>query len=415
MQDVVVTGLGIVSPIGNGVEPFWEGLLSGRSGAAPITSFDASEFPVRFACEVKDFEPRVYMEPREALLCDRFAQMGFAAVTQAWQGAGLDELPVEPHRAGIIIGTGMGATETFEREHKTLLERGPGRVSPVAVTKVMLNAPVSLAAIRYGITGLTWAISSACATGGHAIGEAAIAIQSGRIDLAIAGATESAMSPLWLSVMAKIGALSRRNDEPQRASRPFDAERDGFVGGEGAGAFVLERRDLAEKRGARILAEVVGFGTTNDAFHLVQPDADGTGAAQAMTDALQDARINPQDVDYINAHGTSTPLNDRIETIAIKSVMGPEAKRIPISATKSQIGHLSAAAGAVEAAVAVLAIDRNIIPGTINLDNPDPECDLDYVPDGPRETGVDIAITNSFGLGGHNSCLVFKGVSSSKR
>lgn len=408
MTQVVVTGLGAVTPIGSGTEQFWDGLLTGRSGAGPITQFDAESLPVRIASEVTDFDPANYVDPREVGRTDRFTQMAVAAATLAIEGGGDFDFEKTGDRVGVIIGSGIGGIGTIEREHAALMKGGPRRVSPFMVPRLMPNAAAAAVAMKFKLFGPNYAPTSACATGAHAIGEAYRNLQAGSADMMIAGGTEAALTPLSVSAFARMGALSRRNDDPEAASRPFEKNRDGFVFGEGAGALILETREHAEKRGAPILAEVAGYGASADAFHVTQPDPEGAGAALAMRAALKDARANPDEVDYINAHGTSTPYNDRVETVAIKSAFGVEAKRIPVSSTKSQTGHLLGAAGAIEAIVSVLAVARNLIPGTINLEEADPECDLDYVGDGPREIDVRLALSNSFGFGGQNSCLAFR-------
>jgi 3-oxoacyl-[acyl-carrier-protein] synthase II len=407
MKEVVVTGIGVVTPIGTGTEAFWDGLKSGRSGAGPITQFDASSMPIQIACEVDDFEPTKYLDPREVGRTDRFTQMAVAAASEAVASAGgVDDQ--DPERVGVIVGSGIGGIGTIEREQSAMLRGGPRRVSPFMVPRLMANAAAASIAMKYRVFGPNYAPISACATGAHAIGEAYLYVRSGMADMMIAGGTEAALTPLSIAAFARMGALSRRNDDPARASRPFDKNRDGFVFGEGSGILVLETREHAEARGAEILAVVSGYGASADAFHVTQPDPEGAGAAIAMRAALRDAKAAPDDVDYINAHGTSTPYNDRIETVAIKAAFGVEAKRVPVSSTKSQTGHLLGAAGAVEAAVCVLAVGRGVIPGTINLEEADPDCDLDYVGDGPREIDVELALSNSFGFGGQNACLAFR-------
>lgn len=408
MTQVVVTGLGAVTPIGSGTEGLWDGLMSGRSGAGPITQFETESLPVRIACEVTDFDPANYVDARQVGRTDRFTQMAVAATTLAIEDFGEFDFESNGDRVGVIIGSGIGGIGTIEREHSALLKGGPRRVSPFMVPRLMPNAAAAAVAMKFKLFGPNYAPTSACATGAHAIGEAYRNLKAGAADVMIAGGTEAALTPLSVSAFARMGALSRRNDDPGAASRPFEKNRDGFVFGEGAGVLILETREHAEKRGAPILAEVAGYGASADAFHVTQPDPEGAGATLAMRAALNDAKANPDEVDYINAHGTSTPYNDRVETIAIKSAFGVEAKRIPVSSTKSQTGHLLGAAGAVEAMVSVLAVARNVIPGTINLDESDPECDLDYVGEGPRETNVRLALSNSFGFGGQNSCLLFR-------
>jgi 3-oxoacyl-[acyl-carrier-protein] synthase II len=408
MSDVVVTGIGVVTPIGSGTESFWSGLMSGRSGAGPITQFDASDLPVRIACEVDNFDPTDHMDPREIGRTDRFTHMAVVAASLAWDDLGWDGPPCPTDRIGVIVGSGIGGLSTIEKSHAALQKGGPRRVSPFMVPRLMPNAGAGAIAMKYGLHGPNYAPSSACATGAHAIGEAYRFLREGMTDVMIAGGTEAALTPLSIAAFSRMGALSRRNDEPKRASRPFDKGRDGFVFGEGAGVLVLERRDHAEKRGAEILCEVAGYGASADAYHVTQPDPEGAGAALAMRKALEDANATPKEVDYINAHGTSTPYNDRVETVAIKKVFGLEAKRVPVSSTKSQTGHMLGAAGAVEAAACVLAINHGVIPATINLEDSDDECDLDYVSEGPREAKVHLAISNSFGFGGQNACLAFR-------
>lgn len=405
MTNAVITGLGLVTPVGTGATEAWDGIVAGRSGAGPIEDFDVSGYETRIAAQVRDFDPAAYMPARDVARCDRFSQMAVAAAVLAWDDAGLTD-EVDRDRAGAVVGSGIGGLYTIEEQAAALERGGPRRVSPFTVPKLMPNAAAAAVSMRLGLRGINHCVASACATGAHALGEALLAIRSGRADVVFAGGTEAALTPLSLAAFARMGALSRRNDDPAAASRPFDAGRDGFVFGEGAGVLVLESEEHARRRGAQPIAILRGYGATADAFHLTQPDPDGDGAARAMTLALADAGVHPEDVDYVNAHGTSTPYNDRIETIAIKTALGPESKRIPVTSTKSQTGHLLGAAGAVEAALTALVIDRGLIPRTINLDEPDPECDLDYVADEPREQRVTTALSNSFGFGGQNACLV---------
>ncbi|HVL65380.1 MAG TPA: beta-ketoacyl-ACP synthase II [Actinomycetota bacterium] len=402
--EVVVTGVGVVSPIGTGVEDFTEGLLSGRSGAGEIAAFDASDLPVRIAAEVRDFDPARFAAPREVSRTDRFTQMAVAAASLAVEDAGV----APPAGAGVVVGSGIGGLGTIETEHSALLASGPRRVSPFMVPKLMPNGAAAAVAMKFGLRGPNFALSSACASGAHAVGEAYRYVASGAADVMLAGGTEAALTPLAVSAFARMGALSTRNDDPTRASRPFDKGRDGFLFGEGAAVLVLESRRHAEARGADALCRVAGYGASADAFHVTQPDPEGAGAQTAMRTALEDAGLSPADVDYVNAHGTSTPYNDRVETHAIKSVFGVEAKRIAVSSTKSQTGHLLGAAGAVEAAVCAIAIARGFVPATINLDDPDEDCDLDYVPEGVRREPIRAALSNSFGFGGQNACLVFR-------
>jgi 3-oxoacyl-[acyl-carrier-protein] synthase II len=404
MNEVVITGLGLVTPIGTGRAGFWEALLAGRSGAAEIQGFDPSALSVRIACEIPDFDPSTYMSPREAGRMDRFTQLAVAAADLAWAEAECSNLPA-PEATGVVIGSGIGGLSTIEREHDVFRDSGPRRVSPFMVPKLMPNAAAGAVAMKFGLHGPNFAVASACATGAHAVGEAYRCIKHGLADVMLAGGSEAAITPLAVSAFARMGALSRRNDEPELASRPFDAGRDGFVCAEGAGVLVLESREHAERRDAPVIARVAGYGASADAHHVTQPDPAGHGATLAMRAALADAGATPDMIDYINAHGTSTPFNDRVETIAIKEALGVEAKRVPVSSNKSQLGHLLGAAGAVEAAVTALAIRDAVLPSTINLTDPDPDCDLDYVPEGPRETRVSFALSNSFGFGGQNACL----------
>lgn len=405
MTEVVVTGIGVVSPIGSGVEAFWDGLMTGRSGVRLIQGFDTEGLPVRIGAEVPDFDPVAHMPAREVGRSDRYTQMAVAASDAAWTDSGLSANH-DPERCGVIVGSGIGGLATIEKEHKAFMSGGPRRVSPLTVPKMMANAAAGAVAMKLGLFGPNYSPVSACATAGHAIGEAYRTIKYGGADVMLAGGSEAALTPFALAAFTRMGALSKRNDEPQRASRPFDAQRDGFVFGEGACVLVLESKRSAVERSAGIMAEIVGYGASADAHHITQPDP--KGPARAMRAALTDARAKPEDVDHINAHGTSTPFNDRTETLALKSTFGPEAKRIPVVSTKSQTGHLLGAAGAVEAAAVVLTLQRGIMPSTVNLENPDPECDLDYVPEGPREAKVDLALSNSFGFGGQNACLAFK-------
>ncbi|MDQ3878156.1 MAG: beta-ketoacyl-ACP synthase II [Actinomycetota bacterium] len=409
MSDVVITGIGVVTPIGIGSDAFWDALIAGRSGGGPITRFDAEQYPVRIAAEARDFEPTRWIEQREVARTDRFTQMGIAAACLAWEDAGLDD-GVDHARTGVIVGSGIGGLATIEEQHDALLRGGPRRVSPFMVPRLMPNGAAAAIAMRFGVTGTNYSVASACATGAHAIGEALNVIRSGRADVVLAGGCEAAITPLSVAAFARMGALSTRNDDPTTASRPFDRDRDGFLFGEGAGVLVIESAEHAAARGATPIAQLTGYGSTSDAFHVTQPDPEGKGAARAMELALEDAGRAPSDVDYVNAHGTSTPYNDRVETIAIKSALGNEAKRIPVTSTKAQTGHLLGAAGAVEAAVSALVIRHGLIPGSVNLENQDPECDLDHVTDGHREGRVETVISNSFGFGGQNACLVIEAV-----
>ncbi len=410
MRRVVVTGLGAITPVGTGVQKFWENLIAGVSGIDIIKRFDPIEagLTVHIAAEVKDFEPERYFDKKEAQKVSDFIKFAVAASEEAIKDSGLLESKYDPYRVGVIIGTGIGGLRDIEEQQKVLMEKGPRRVSPFFIPYGISNMASGLVAIRFGFKGPNYCVVSACATGNHAIGDALRLIQKGDIDVAIAGGCESAITPLGIAGFAVMRALSTRNHEPQKASRPFDKDRDGFVMGEGAGILVLEEYEHAKARGAKIYAELVGYGATDDAYHITAPCADGEGAYMCMKLALEDAGIRPEDVDYINAHGTSTPLNDKSETLAIKRLFGEHAYRLKISSNKSMIGHLLGAAGAVEAVATVKTIETGIIPPTINLENPDPECDLDYVPNKAIESPVRYALSNSFGFGGTNACLVFK-------
>ncbi|HEY8498021.1 MAG TPA: beta-ketoacyl-ACP synthase II [Limnochordales bacterium] len=405
---VVVTGMGVVSPVGIGLDAFWSALVEGRPGVGPITRFDASGLDCRIAAEVRDFDPERFMDRKEARRTDRFAQFALAASLMAIQDAGLEDRVPLGDRAGAVIGSGIGGMDTWESGHRTLLERGPGRVSPFTVPMMIPNMAAGLVSIRFGLRGPNRCTVSACASGADAIGDAFRIVQRGDADVMLAGGAEAAITPFAIAAFAAARSLSTRNDDPPRASRPFDRDRDGFVMGEGAGILVLESLEHARARGARIHAEIVGYGATADAFHITQPAPEGRGAARAMQAALQDAGLEPEAVGYINAHGTSTEYNDWYETVAIKQVFGEHAWRIPISSTKSMTGHLLGAAGGVEAIASVLTIERGVIPPTINLEHPDPRCDLDYVPNRARPARVDVALSNSFGFGGHNAVLVFR-------
>jgi 3-oxoacyl-[acyl-carrier-protein] synthase II len=404
---VVITGLGAVTPLGNDVQAFWTGLVQGRSGVAPVTLYDASEQPVRIAAEVKGLDAVALFGAKRARRTDRFTQLVMLAADEAIADAGLTfNHNGDDQHVGVIIGTGIGGVVTLLDAYDTMLTLGPGRVSALMVPMMMPNAGAGQVAIRYGLHGPALSLASACATGSNAIGEAGEYIRRGAAEVMICGGGESLMHPLTLAALNNMRAISRRNDEPERASRPFDAGRDGFVVGEGAGVLVLESLEHALRRGARIHAELVGYGTSSDAFHITAPDEDGNGAALSMQAALGDAGLRPEEIDYINAHGTSTPLNDPIETRAIRTVFGQQADRVPVSATKSMIGHLMGAAGAVEAVACVKTLETGTIHPTINYETPDPECDLDYVPNVARQTSPRMALSNSFGFGGHNATLI---------
>jgi 3-oxoacyl-[acyl-carrier-protein] synthase II len=400
--------MGAITPIGNDVETFWQNVVAGCSGVGPITLFDASAMKTRIAAEVKGFDPEAWFGRKEARRMDRYAQFALAATQQALQDARLDPAQVDRERVGVILGTGIGGIGAMVQGVETLITRGPDRISPLTVPMMLADTAPGLIAIAYGFRGLNMAVVTACASGANAIGEAMRLIRQGDADVVIAGGAEAAILPVAVAAFNAMGAISTRNEEPERASRPFDRTRDGFVMGEGAGILILEGLEHAQARGARVYAEVVGYGTSADAYHITAPPENGEGAALAMRRALADAGLSPRDIDYINAHGTSTPLNDRSETQAIKAVFGEAAYNVPISSTKSMIGHLLGAAGAVEAIVCIRAITDGVIPPTINYEHPDPECDLDYVPNGARRKPVRAAMSNSFGFGGHNACLIFQ-------
>jgi 3-oxoacyl-[acyl-carrier-protein] synthase II len=402
---VVITGLGAVTPLGNDVSSFWAGLVAGRSGAGPITAYDASDQAVRIAAEVKGFDPATLLGRKQARRTDRFAQLATVAADQAVADAGL-VFEDGGRRVGVIVGTGVGGITTLLANLDLMRERGPGRVSAMMVPMMMSNAGAVEIAIKYGLRGLSASLASACASGTNAIGEGAELIRRGAADVVVCGGSEAGLHPLTMAAFSNMRAISDRNDEPQRASRPFDADRNGFVAGEGAGVVILESLEHARQRGACIRAELVGYGTSSDAFHITAPDENGTGAALSMALALQDAGLGPEEIDYINAHGTSTLLNDAAETRAVRTVFGRHAYRVPISSTKSMIGHLLGAAGAVEAIVCVKTLETGLIHPTINYETPDPDCDLDYVPNQARQMGPRMALSNSFGFGGHNATLI---------
>jgi 3-oxoacyl-[acyl-carrier-protein] synthase II len=403
---VVVTGLGLISPLGIGTEATWQGLVEGRSGAGPITRFDTSDFSVKIAAEVKGFDSSQWLEAKELKKFDLFVHYAIAATDMALADAGLEITEGNAERVGVIIGSGIGGFPMIERNTETLLSKGPRRVSPFFIPGAIINMCSGLVSIRTGAKGPNMATCTACSTSAHAISDATLYIRHGYADAIIAGGSEAVISPMPVAGFASMRALSTRNHEPERASRPWDRDRDGFVIGEGAGIVILEELEHARRRSAPILAEVLGFGMSADAYHISAPSEDGGGAIRVMRAALGDAGIAADQIDYINAHGTSTPAGDRVETIAIKQVFGEHARRVMISSTKSMTGHLLGAAGGFEFGVSVLALARGVIPPTINLDNPDPENDLDYVPHVAREAPIRIAATNSFGFGGTNACLV---------
>ena len=405
---VVITGMGAVTPVGNNVPSMWDALVAGRSGAGPITAYDASDQSVRIAAEVKGFDPVALLDYRTVKRTDRFTQLVLVSADQAIEDAAITFPEDGPNtNAGIIIGTGIGGLHTLIDNMKVMRERGPQRVSALMIPMMMPNAGAGQIAIKYGIHGMAISLSAACATGTNAIGEGVERIRRGAADVMICGGGESVMDPLALAALCNMGAVSRRNDDPEAASRPFDANRDGFLMAEGAAALVLESLEHAQNRGAHIYAEVVGYGSSCDAFHITAPDEQGAGAVLSMNAALRDARLRADDIDYINAHGTSTPLNDRTETTAIHTVFGPRADKVPVSSTKSMVGHLMGAAGAVEAIVCAKTLETGVLHPTINYETPDPDCDLDYVPNKARETNPRTALSNSFGFGGHNATLIF--------
>jgi len=404
---VVVTGMGVLSPVGNGVPAFWDGLIAGRSGIGPITLFDASAFPVRFAGEVKDFDVTGWVDRKEARRMDRVTQFGVAASLDAVKDSGLEITDENRDRVGVFIGSGIGGLRTLEEQIGVLLERGPDRVSPLIIPMMIVDITSGHVSMQLGARGPNEAVATACATGNHAIGDAAHIIARGDADVMITGGTEAAITPIGVAGFANMKALSTRNDAPEKASRPFDVDRDGFVLGEGAGILVLEEREQAIARGARIYAEIAGYGLSADAHHITQPAAHGEGAQRAMRMALKNAGMKPSDIGYINMHGTSTGAGDVAESQAIEAVFG-EGATVAVSSTKSMTGHLLGAAGGIESIASILAITQKTLPPTINLDNQDPECRLDYVPNAAREADVDAAMTNSFGFGGHNATLIFR-------
>jgi 3-oxoacyl-[acyl-carrier-protein] synthase II len=405
---VVITGIGPVTPVGTGIEEFWSGLMAGRNGIRTITAFDHSDLPVSVAGEVPGFTASEWLDLKEARRTDPFVHYALAAAKLAWDDAGAPEIPSE--RGGVIYATGIGGIQTLLNQHSVLLEKGPGRVSPFMVPMLMANAAAGHIAMKYGLTGHNMATLSACASSNHAIGEGMRLIRDGMLDLAVVGGSEAATVPLTVAAFAQMTALTK-NPDPETASRPFDAGRDGFVLSEGAATLILESEDRARARGATIYAEVAGYGASDDAHHITAPDPKGSGAALAMRWAMRDANVGPADVSYINAHGTSTPLNDAAETVAVKAALGDEdAYRVAISSTKSMTGHMLGAAGAVEAAICALAITHGRIPPTIHHENPDPDCDLDVTPNEARDLDVTLALSNSFGFGGQNACVAFRKV-----
>lgn len=406
---IVVTGLGIISPVGNSVASFWESLKEGKSGIGPLTSFDPAKFDSRIAGEVKGFDPGAFgMSFKDAKRMDKFVQYAVAAAKQAIEGSRLDLGTEDLTRIGVVIGSGIGSLYTIEEQHKIMLEKGPSRMSPFLIPMLIVNEAAGNVGIVFGLKGPNTCVATACASGSHAIGDAMRVLQRGDADVMVAGGTESCIVPTGVGGFCALKALSTRNNEPQKASRPFDLNRDGFVMAEGCGLVVLETLEHAKKRGAHIIAELVGFGMTCDAYHMTAPDPDGEGAYRAMTLAMHDAKIKSEEVDYINAHGTSTKLNDKIESLSIKRALGAHARKVMVSSTKSMTGHLLGAAGGVEFVACCLAIQDGVVPPTTNYETPDPECDLDYVPNTARTTKVDVCMSNSLGFGGHNASLVVR-------
>ncbi len=405
---VVITGMGVISPVGSTIPEFWDSLIHGKSGISEIDTFDTTEYPTRIAGLVRNFDPGEFMDKKDARKMDRYTQFALAAAKMAVEDSQLNMEEEDADRVGVYIGSGIGGLSTWEEQHKILLEKGPRRVSPFFIPMMIANMASGQVSMTIGAKGPNSAAISACATGTHSIGDAAKIIERGDADVMIAGGAEATVTPMAFAGFCSMKAMSTRNEEPTKASRPFDIERDGFVMGEGSGVVVLESLDHAIGRGANIIAEVVGYGMTADAHHITGPAPEREGAARSMSRALKSAGVDPSKVDYINAHGTSTPAGDSAETMAIKTVLGDHAYKVAVSSTKSMTGHLLGATGGVEAIVCALAIRDNIIPPTINLEKPDPECDLDYVPNEARKTKVDVALSNTFGFGGHNATLVLK-------
>jgi 3-oxoacyl-[acyl-carrier-protein] synthase II len=410
MRRVVVTGIGVVSPLGCEISEFWDRLCTGKSGIVPLTRFDVDEFKVRFGGEIRDFDPADHLDlpPKELRRLDRFTQFALVASVKAVACSGIDLTVGDPYRNGVLIGSGIGGLEEIEQQHSTLYDRGPSRVSPLMIPKLMVNAASGNISVHFALRGPNSAVATACASATNAIGDAYRLIQYGTADVMITGGSEAAITPMGLSGFARMNALSTRNDDPEAASRPWDKDRDGFVLSEGAGVLVLEELSHAESRGANILAEIIGYGMSADGSHMTAPNPDGEGAARAMSAAIADANLPADQIDYVNAHGTSTPLGDVAETRAIKSVFGDHARSLCVSSSKSQLGHLLGASGGVEMCACVMALQQQIVPPTINLDSPDPECDLDYVPREARSRSLTHILKNSFGFGGHNACLVIR-------
>lgn len=403
-----MTGLGAISPIGNNKKDFWNAVLQGKSGAAKLTAFDPALFTTQIAAEVKGFEPARYFSSKEARHMDRFVQFALVAAKEAMRDSGLDLNKINKNRCGVLIGSGIGGLHTFEEQHNNYLAKGPSRISPFLIPMLIVNMASGEVSIMFGFKGPNSCVATACASGNHAIGDAMKIIEREEADIMLTGGSEGCITPMGFGGFCACKALSKRNNNPQAASRPFDKERDGFVMGEGAGILVLEEYGHAKKRNANIYCEVIGYGMSADAYHMTAPDPEGDGAARCMYSALNDAQINSSEIDYINAHGTSTPLNDKIETMAIKRVFKDHAKKLMVSSTKSMTGHLLGAAGGIEAIVCALGIKEKIVPPTINYQYPDPDCDLDYVPNTPRKKEFKVALSNSLGFGGHNAALILK-------
>lgn len=408
MKRVVVTGVGAITPIGKNCNDFWDGIKEGRNGVDTITAFDVTDFKCKVAAEIKDFDASEYIDKKDARKMDRYTQFGFIAAREAFENSGLDMEKEDPWRIGVITGSGVGGIETLETQHETLMTKGPGRVSPFFVTMMISNMAAAQIAIHLGAKGANENVVAACASGTNAIGNAFNIIKRGECDAIIAGGAEATITPLAFAGFCSMKAMSQNNDNPKLASRPFDLERDGFVMGEGAGFLVLEELEHAKKRGANIICELVGYGITNDAYHITTPAPGGEGGAKAMEFAINSAGITPDKIDYINAHGTSTKYNDSFETQAIKKVFGEHSKKLMISSTKSMTGHLLGAAGGIEAIICALALKEGFVPATINYNTPDPECDLDIVPNVGRKADIEYAMSNSLGFGGHNSAIILK-------
>lgn len=404
---VVVTGMSVVTALGNDLEEFWERLCAGKSGIGRIERFDSADFKVHFGGEVKDFKPEQFIDPKECKRLDRFCQFALVASQKAVAHSGLDLIHhPDPYRCGVVIGSGIGGLNEIEAQHATLYDRGPSRVSPFMIPKLIVNAASGNVSVKYGLKGPSSAVATACASGNNAIGDAFRMIQTDMADVMITGGSEAALTPMGLSGFARMNALSTRNESPETASRPFDKDRDGFVLSEGAGVVVLEEYEHAKKRGAVILGELLGYGMSSDGSHMTAPDPTGAGAARAMQAAIRDAKLNATQINYINAHGTSTPLGDKAETAAMKRVFESHVRSLCVSSTKSQLGHLLGASGGVEFVISVLALMNQVAPPTINIENQDPDCDLDYVANQARPLSITNVLTNSFGFGGHNACLV---------